>query len=167
MRHGWIFFPMAFFFNYTIIIHLIFLSNVVSNKCTYLNHFHFTSSFSFSCKNDHNMIRLCIRLIWNYLVFLVGLEDTPYLWFGGGRVCYEYYTLFIFLTIYIKVCLYLTNENVFRIISSNPIQHKACFTEKNLYEGSYAGPYQVLNVGLNEIPNDDMNKKCGNINTND
>ena len=50
--------------------------------------------------------------------------------------------------------------NVFRIISSNPIQHKACFYRKNIYEGSYAGPYEGLNVGLNEMPNDDLNKNC-------
>ena len=40
---------------------------------------------------------------------------------------------------------------------------KACFYRKNLYEGSYARPYEGLNAGLNEIPNDDMNKNCGII----
>ena len=50
--------------------------------------------------------------------------------------------------------------NVFRIINSNPIQNKACFYRKNLYEGSYAGPYEGSNVDMNEIPNDDLNKNC-------
>ena len=53
--------------------------------------------------------------------------------------------------------------NVFKIISSNLIQNKACFYRKNLYEGSYAGPNEGSNVGLNEIPNDDLNKNCGII----
>ena len=50
--------------------------------------------------------------------------------------------------------------NVLKIINSNPIQHKACFYRKNLYEGSYAGPYEGLNVGPNKIPNDSLNKNC-------
>ena len=37
------------------------------------------------------------------------------------------------------------------------------FLQKNLYEGSYAGPYEGSNAGLNEIPNDDLNKNCGII----
>ena len=50
--------------------------------------------------------------------------------------------------------------NFFRIISSNLIHNKACFYKKNLYEGSYVGPYEGSNAVLNEIPNDDLNKKC-------
>ena len=57
--------------------------------------------------------------------------------------------------------------NVFRIISSNPIKNKACFYRKNIYEGSYARPYEGSNDGLNEIPNDDLNKNFGIISTND
>ena len=34
------------------------------------------------------------------------------------------------------------------------------FLQKNLYEGSYAGPYDGMNVGPNGMPNDDLNKNC-------
>ena len=50
--------------------------------------------------------------------------------------------------------------NVFKIISSNLIHKKTCFYRKNVYEGSYVGPYEESNAGLNEMKNADMNKKC-------
>ena len=40
---------------------------------------------------------------------------------------------------------------------------KHVFTEKNLHEGSYARPYEGSNAGLNEMPNDDLNKNCDTI----
>ena len=56
---------------------------------------------------------------------------------------------------------------VFKIISSNLIQNKACFYKKHLYEGSYAGRYEGSNVGLNEIPNDYLNKNYDIIRNSD
>ena len=44
------------------------------------------------------------------------------------------------------------------MIRSNPIQQNIFFTE-NPYEGSYVGPYEGSNAGLNGMPKDYLKKQ--------
>ena len=69
--------------SYTIIIHMVFLRNVIFDECTYLNHLHLLVSVSFSYENDNNIWELFVKLFGYQYVFLWWLEDTPYFWFGG------------------------------------------------------------------------------------
>ena len=102
-------FPYGIFcINYTIIIHMVFLSTAIFDENTYLNHLHLLVSISFSYKNNNNMLELFVKLFGNQSVFLWWLEETPYFWFGGRLEC------LYFLIIYKKVLLSLTNYSCFQ-----------------------------------------------------